>query len=115
MKNSALFAEPNDRQRVVANDARDAINAAGWSIVFYPHATLGERVALKDPGNRGRLCDATRALWRRAKLFVEILMERAFANRRWQRKTGDKTWVDTDASTFLSRALDLFPGSRIHF
>lgn len=113
-KSSPLFHEPDERQAAVARDACDAIVRFGWGIVFKPLNNFGERVEIKDPSNRGRLDEATKVLWRRARLWLEVLMERGYARRLWQRRDGSAL-IDSDSSRFLDQALKIFPGSRIYF
>lgn len=106
--------EPSERQLTDARAARDAVNAYGWSITFFPHRPYGERVALRDPGNKGRLGPEARQKFQYYKQFIEVLMERGYALQKTKIKRGNE-FVATDATTFASRAMELFPGSRICF
>lgn len=115
MKHQAQFhLEPNERQRDNARVARDAVVSYGWSISFFPHNPYGERVALKDPGNRGRLGSEARQKFTASKAVIEVLMERGYALQKTKIRRGD-TFADTAATTFATRAMELFPGSRICF
>jgi hypothetical protein len=106
--------EPSERQLTNARAARDAIGSYGFSISFFPHRPYGERVEVKDPGNRGRLGAEARQKYNASKAVIEVLMERGYALQKTKIKKGD-TYVATDATTFASRAMELFPGSRICF
>ncbi len=110
VKPSPLFAEPTDKQAAKARNAVAELKAQGWGYKFHPYNTLGERVAIVDPGNRGRLDAATRQRFNASKVFIEILAERSLALSRCKPRG-----VAGDASLFLERALKTFPGSRIYF
>ena len=113
-RQTGFHIEPNEKQRDNARAARDAVNAYGWSITFFPHRPYGERVALRDPGNKGRLGPEARQKFQYYKQFIEVLMERGYALQKTKIKRGNG-FVETDATTFASRAMELFPGSRICF
>lgn len=109
-----MVREPNESDVRKAREVRDAIKAAGWRYTFKPLNKYGERVELKDPGNAGRLTPEIRAKWRNYKWAVEILAERSYALQKLKIKQGD-AYVDSDASRFASRAIELFPGLRVCF
>ena len=113
LKRVTHHLEPNERQRDNARAVRDAVAAYGWSISFFPHQAYGERVALKA-GGQGRLGPEARQKFNASKAFIEVLMERGYALQRTKIKKGNE-FVATDATTFVSRAMELFPGSRICF
>ena len=99
--------EPNGSAVCNARSAIAAVRSAGWSYVFTPHRPAGERLELKDPGNRGRLHPDTRAAFNRHKAVAEMLIERAYVKKQY----GE----GSDASALLDAALRCFPGSRIVF
>jgi len=105
--------EPTEKQRDNARAVRDAVAAYGWSISFFPHQPYGNRVELK-PGKEGRLGAEARQKFNACKAFIEVLMERGYALQKTKIKKGN-TFVETDATMFASRAMELFPGSRICF
>ena len=113
-RQTGFHIEPNEKQRDNARAARDAVNAYGWSITFFPYKPYGERVALRDPGTKGRLGPEARQKFNYHKQFIEVLMERGYALQKTKIKRGNE-FVATDATTFASRAMELFPGSRICF
>lgn len=113
MKKTTHHIEPTPRQVDAARAARDAIVSYGWSVSFYPHEAYGARVALKA-GKEQRLGAEARQKFNACKAFLEVLMERGYALQKTQIKQGN-AFVDSDATKFARRAMDLFPGSRVQF
>ena len=113
LKKTVHHIEPNESQKDRARLVRDLVGSYGWSISFFPHNAYGERVALK-PGKEGRLGPVARQKFTACKAVIEVLMERGYALQKTKIKKGNE-FVATDATTFASRAMELFPGSRICF
>lgn len=113
-RQTGFHIEPNESQKEKARAARDLVTSYGWSISFFPHKPYGERVGLKDPGDKGRLGGQARQKYNAAKSFIEVLMERGYALQKTKIKKGNG-FVETEATSFVSRAMELFPGSRVCF